>query len=96
MIVQQGKQSNQKRTLEFLARESKVSVDEVVRLYEDERAQLEADALITSFLPIFAIRNVREMLRQRSGGKRSVLAPYATPVPSSTIPDDMPRTLKSG
>ncbi|HEX7441908.1 MAG TPA: hypothetical protein VF319_17620, partial [Caldimonas sp.] len=36
MVVQQGKQSNQKRTLEVLALESKVSVDEVARLYEDE------------------------------------------------------------
>lgn len=71
MVVQQGKQSNQKLTLEVLALESKVSVDEVARLYEDERAQLEAGALITSFLPIFAIRNVRETLRRRSSGTQS-------------------------
>jgi Protein of unknown function (DUF3562) len=53
------------RAIERLARESQVPVDEVVRLYDDARAELEVGARIKSFLGIFAIRNVRKVLRQR-------------------------------
>ena len=53
------------RTIEHLARESQVPVEEVARLYEDARAELEAGARIKGFLGIFAIRNVRRLLRQR-------------------------------
>jgi hypothetical protein len=49
----------------LLASESKVSVDDVARLYGRELIKLESDAHIRSFLPIFAIRNVRRMLRRR-------------------------------
>lgn len=45
-------------------------LNEVVRLYEDARARLEVGARIKGFLGIFAIRNVRKMLRQRSPGKQ--------------------------
>ena len=58
--------SHHQRALEFLARESQVPVDDVALLYEDARAKLEAGARIRSFLGIFAIRNVRETLRQRT------------------------------
>jgi hypothetical protein len=54
-----------KRTIAFLAEESAASVDEVTRLYELERAGLEASARIKRFLPIFVMRNVRAALRQR-------------------------------
>ncbi|HWM44616.1 MAG TPA: DUF3562 domain-containing protein [Burkholderiales bacterium] len=57
--------SHQQRTFEHLARESRVPVDEVARLYDDARAELEVGARIKSFLGIFAIRNVRKVLRQR-------------------------------
>jgi hypothetical protein len=53
------------RAIERLARESQVPVDEVARLYDDARAELEVGARIKSFLGIFAIRNVRKVLRQR-------------------------------
>lgn len=53
------------RTIEHLARESQVPVDEVAQLYENARAELEAGARIKGFLGIFAMRNVRRLLRQR-------------------------------
>ena len=42
----------------------------VARLYEDEWAELEDGARITGFLAILTTRNVREMRRRRSVGKR--------------------------
>jgi Protein of unknown function (DUF3562) len=56
------------RTIEHLARESQVPVDEVAQLYDSARAELEADARIKGFIGIFAIRNVRRLLRQRKPG----------------------------
>jgi uncharacterized protein DUF3562 len=53
------------RTIEHLARESQVPVDEVAQLYDNARAKLEAGARIKGFIGIFAIRNVRRLLRQR-------------------------------
>jgi hypothetical protein len=43
--------------------------NEVARLYEDARAELEAGARIRNFLGIFALRNVRKTLRQRGRGE---------------------------
>ena len=63
-------ESHHQRAIESLAEESRVPVNEVARLYEDARAELEAGARIRSFLGIFAFRNVRKTLRERSGGKR--------------------------
>jgi hypothetical protein len=57
--------SHQQRAIEGLARESRVPVSEVARLYEDARAELEVGARIRGFLGIFAIRKVRKMLRQQ-------------------------------
>ena len=53
------------RTIEFLAREAHVPVSEVAALYENAHAELEAGARIRGFLGIFAMRNVRKLLRQR-------------------------------
>jgi hypothetical protein len=71
MYPQPDKKSLQHRAIEFLARESQVPVDEVARLYRNEWAELEDGARITGFLAIFTTRNVREMLRRRSIGKRA-------------------------
>ena len=57
--------SHQQPTIEHLGREAQVPVDEVAQIYDDVRAELAAGARITSFLGIFAIRNVRKVLRQR-------------------------------
>ena len=64
-----SKESHHERALEFLAEESQVPVNEVARLYEDARAELEAGARVRSFLGIFALRKVRNTLRERSRGK---------------------------
>jgi uncharacterized membrane protein len=66
--------SHQQRAIEVLARESQVPVNEVAQLYEDARARLEVGARIRGFLGIFAIRNVRKMLRQRKQFQASGLA----------------------
>jgi hypothetical protein len=65
--------SHQQRAIEVLARESQVPVNEVAQLYEDARARLEVGARIRGFLGIFAIRNVRKMLRRRSQASALVL-----------------------
>jgi hypothetical protein len=70
MSADHSKGSHQQRAIEFLAQESQVPINEAAQLYEDERAELEVGARLTGFLPIFAIRKVREMLRRRSAGKR--------------------------
>lgn len=62
--------SHKDRAIEFLARESQVPVEEVARLYEHARAQLAAGARIKSYLGIFALRNVRKILRQRVAGRK--------------------------
>ena len=62
MSLPPEKPTDHKRIIAFLARESAASIDEVTRLYEQERAELEAGARIKHFLPILAIRNVRAAL----------------------------------
>jgi hypothetical protein len=60
-----SKRSHDQRAIERLARQSQVPIDEVALLYEDAWAQLEVSARIRGFLGIFALRNVRKMLRRR-------------------------------
>ena len=55
-----------------LALEAKVPVEEIAQLYEAKHAELDQEARIKSFLPIFALRGVQDVLRQRRG--RRVLA----------------------
>jgi hypothetical protein len=64
-----SKESHHQRVIKSLAEESQVPVNEVARLYEDARAELEAGARIRSFIGIFALRNVRKILHQRGLGK---------------------------
>jgi len=64
-----SKESHHERAIESLAEESQVPVNEVARLYEDARAELEAGARIRNFLGIFALRKVRKALLERSRGK---------------------------
>ena len=78
MYADHRKESHPQRAIEFLARESQVSVNEVAQLYEIARAELEIGARIRSFLGIFAIRNVRKMLRQRRAESR-VMRPLRAP-----------------
>ena len=66
MDTEHSTRSDQDPAVEFLARESHFPVGDVEQLYVDEMAKLAVDAHIKSFLSIFAIRNVREMLLNRS------------------------------
>src|SRR5476649_855512 len=72
MFGAHSKLFHQRPAIELLAQESDVSIDGVTRLYENELAKLGVGARIQGFLPIFAIKKVREMLRQRGTGKRLV------------------------
>ena len=51
-----------------LAEQSRWPIDDVASIYEREFAELEATARVTSFLHIFAVRNVRAILQ---GGRDS-------------------------
>ncbi len=53
------------RAIEVVCKSCNVPRDEVARLYQAELAELTADARITSFLPIFAMRKVEQRLHQR-------------------------------
>ncbi|MCK6369946.1 MAG: DUF3562 domain-containing protein [Gammaproteobacteria bacterium] len=57
--------------IEFLARQWQVPIQEVTRLYEGECAALAVNAQVTAYLPIIAIRNVRETLRRRRDVSRN-------------------------
>jgi hypothetical protein len=50
------------RAIEFLASEAKLPFDQVAQIYEHERAELDLDARVKRFLPIFTFRNVQEQL----------------------------------
>ena len=66
MPADRSTESYYQASLERLAREARVPASEVARLYDDAHAQLEAGARIRSFLGIFALRQVRKLLRQRA------------------------------
>jgi len=58
------RQPHETRRIEALALESQMPLDTVIDLYEDECAKLELAARIKGFLPIFALRNLRDRLSQ--------------------------------
>jgi hypothetical protein len=66
MYAERSTHSQQERAVEVLAQESHAPIDDVAQLYGNELAKLEVDARIKSFIPIIALRNVRDLLRQRS------------------------------
>lgn len=81
MSVSQEKQlDQQKRIVAFLARESHVPIADVATIYEHERAELAVGAHVTKFLHVFAIRNVQEILRERSADKRTTTSGGASPL----------------
>jgi hypothetical protein len=72
MSTMHNEPSHQDAAVEFLARKSHVSIDDVVMLYGIELAKLEPGARITGYLPIFAIRNVSEILRHHHSGNLAI------------------------
>jgi len=55
-------------TIESLAESQGVRSDDVRSLYESVLAHMRRDAVIMDFLPIFAARKVKEILRRRGSG----------------------------
>ena len=80
-VSQEKQQDQQKRIVAFLAQDSDVPIADVATLFEHERAELAVGARVTTFLNIFAIRHVQEVLRKRSADKRTAtfggLSPFA-------------------
>ena len=58
-------QSLQNSALQILAYETKTPTDEVVRIYESERAKLAAGARIHTFIPALALRRALARLHRR-------------------------------
>ncbi|MBB4845855.1 hypothetical protein HNP55_004409 [Paucibacter oligotrophus] len=54
--------ADQSQALEALAAQAQRNLDDVRQLYECERQALAAEARVSSFLSIFALRNVRARL----------------------------------
>ena len=55
--------------IEFLAKKSQRPIDDVASVYGKELIKLAVGAHITAFLPIFAFRQARELLRLQNIGK---------------------------
>ena len=59
------KQPDQKRIVASLAADFQFPIDDVARIYEQQRMALCVGAHNTKFVHIFATRNVEEILRKR-------------------------------
>ena len=70
MSAPPAKELDPKRSIALLAQKSQLPVDDVVRLYEQERDELATGARVTTFLHIFALRKVQEILRKRSADNK--------------------------
>lgn len=73
-VSQQKQQDQQRRIVAFLAEDSDVPIADVATLFEHVRAELAIGARITTFVNIFAIRHVQEILRKRNADKP--IAPF--------------------
>lgn len=63
MDNKQSPQSMPLRAIEFLARKTDRSVEEIKRIYEQELAELSVGARVIHYLPVLTIRKVRGTLR---------------------------------
>lgn len=55
-----------KNVVASLAAQFNAPINEVATLYERERAELSADAKVTTYLHVIAVRHVQDILRQRA------------------------------
>jgi Protein of unknown function (DUF3562) len=51
------------RAIEFLAKKTDMSVDQIKDIYAQELAELAVGARVPHFLPVLTMRKVRELLR---------------------------------
>ena len=56
----------QERTIAFLACNARMAIADVAAIYERECAELATTARLATFVQIFALRNVRDILGARS------------------------------
>jgi hypothetical protein len=73
-VSHERQQDQQKRIVAFLAQDSDVPIGDVATLFEHVRAELAVGARVTTFLNIFAIRHVQEVLRKRLADKQTAAA----------------------
>ena len=60
--------SGRESALKILARESPIPIEILEQIYECELTKLQADARISIFIHVCAIRRVRDILRQGGAG----------------------------
>lgn len=65
MDLELAGQSGQDSALKVLARETQTPTDEVVRIYESERAELAIGARIHTYIAALALRRARARLHGR-------------------------------
>jgi hypothetical protein len=85
MDTKRRTRSDQASAIEFLARESHFPVGDLEQLYVNEMARLTVGARIKGFLSIFAIRNVRKILLNRSVTKLAPVKPGGIPETGGTV-----------
>ena len=66
MTVDQEQSTARNPLFELLAMQSRLPADEIARIYAAERAELASQAAVTAFLDVFAVRNVRQRLREQA------------------------------
>lgn len=64
-----SKETRHDPAIEFLAREACRPIKDVELLYGEELVKLAVGARVTSFLPILALRQAREVMRREKSGK---------------------------
>ena len=80
------KLSNPEQVIASLASKASMPIADVAALYARECAELAATAKLGKFVQIFALRNVREILRARS---REPAPPQANTAPLPDRRDDL-------
>ena len=65
MRIEDSSLASQNSALTILAQETETTTEEVLRIYENELASLEANARVRFFVPALALRRVRAKLHKR-------------------------------
>ena len=69
-----ARESNRKRFVAVLAEQFHATADNVAVLFERERADLARGARVTTFLDIFAVRQVEDVLRRHDRDESAAAA----------------------
>lgn len=69
MSASGGSEPDLRKLAESLAEHFNLPVDDVLKLYARERAELAEGVRIRDFLHIFALRKVQQILSSRNGAK---------------------------